>query len=170
MNARFFYRILRACLLDPVLYEEVESDKGATLQALAVVVLASLAAGVAAWNGFASLVLSLVAHLAAWVAWSLLIYVIGARLLPEPQTRSDPGELLRTLGFAASPGLFRVLQAVRPISAPAFWLISLWMLATMVLAVRQALDYQSTLRAVLVCGLGWAVHVLFLAIATTSVF
>jgi len=30
-----------------------------------------------------------------------------------------------------------------------------WMLVAMIIAVRQALDYQSTLRAVGVCIIGW---------------
>ncbi len=170
MIARFFYRIYRACLLDPAVYEEVEADTAATGQALAVILLASLAAAFGAQGGMASLGLSLVAHLGAWLVWALLIYAIGARLLPEPQTRTDLGELLRALGFAAAPGLFRALQAVAVLSNPVFWLVSLWILAAMVVAVRQALDYQSTPRAALVCGIGWVVHVVFLTAATTSVF
>ena len=32
---------------------------------------------------------------------------------------------------------------------------AVWMLAALVVAVRQALDYQSRARAVIVCSLGW---------------
>jgi hypothetical protein len=41
---------------------------------------------------------------------------------------------------------------------------SLWMLAAMVVAVRQALDYESTGRAITVCAIGFVVKfgVLFL--------
>ena len=48
MNSQYVNRIIRACKLDVSLYEEVEADKSATLQAASVVVLSSLAAGVGA--------------------------------------------------------------------------------------------------------------------------
>ena len=44
----FINRIYRAIKIDVDLYEEVETDKNATLQAAAVVVISSLAAGVGA--------------------------------------------------------------------------------------------------------------------------
>ena len=45
MNSLFLNRIFRACKLDPTVYEEVEADQSATIQAALVVVLSSLAAG-----------------------------------------------------------------------------------------------------------------------------
>jgi hypothetical protein len=39
------------------------------------------------------------------------------------------------------------------------------MLLTMVVAVRQALDYTSTLRAVAVCFVGWIIYIaIFMAV------
>jgi len=90
-----------------------------------------------------------------WVSWAALTYLLGTHLLPEPQTRSNVGELLRTLAFAASPGIMRVVGAIPPLGWAAFAVTSVWMLAAMVVAVRQALDYRSTSRAIAVCVLGW---------------
>ena len=42
-------RMMRAARLEPDLYEEVEADKSAMGQAMTVVVLASLAAGIGTW-------------------------------------------------------------------------------------------------------------------------
>jgi heme/copper-type cytochrome/quinol oxidase subunit 4 len=92
--------------------------------------------------------------------WAVLIYLIGARWLPEPGTQTDTGELMRTIGFATSPGLLRVLGIVPFLTSIVFTVTALWMLATMVVAARQALDYKSTLRAVGVCLLGWIVQLL----------
>ena len=94
-----------------------------------------------------------------WAAWALVTFEIGARLIPEPQTRADVGELLRTIGFAATPGLIRVLAVITPIAIPVFALSAVWMLAAMVVAVRQALDYRHTSRAIAVCVLGWVLAV-----------
>lgn len=162
---RFPDRLLRAARLDARLYEEVEADTGATPQALLVVVLASVAAGVGAGRGsLGGLVIGALGALVGWVVWAYLIYLIGARLFPEPGTRADHGELLRTIGFANAPGLIRVLGVVPGLRELAFFAAGLWVLATTVVAVRQALDYRGTLRALGVCAAGWVVQMLLLAL------
>jgi hypothetical protein len=88
-----------------------------------------------------------------------MTYVIGTRLLPEPQTRADMGELMRTLGFAQSPSLARVFAALPVVGPLVLVLVLLWMLVAMIIAVRQALDYSSTWRAVGVCVIGWVVAI-----------
>lgn len=93
--------------------------------------------------------------LLAWAAWALVIFEIGVRVMPGPETQSNVGELLRTMGFAAAPGCLRVLGVLPGVTIPVFAVTAVWMLAAMVVAVRQALDYESTARAVVVCGLGW---------------
>jgi hypothetical protein len=171
MRTTFFRRILGAALLDVGTYEEVEADRSATPQALAVVVLSSLAAGIGAKGlagGRETLMFfaeSSVIALVAWATWALVTFEIGSRILPTAETRVDVGELLRTLGFAAAPGLLQVFAAVIPGSgAPVFALAMLWTLAATVVAVRQALDFSSTGRALAVCGLGWALSLVVAAV------
>lgn len=155
----FLQRLIGALALDTAIYEEVEADRTATGQALTVVVLSSLAAGIGSrglggTSLFGILFIAVLA-LIAWAAWALVIFEIGARLLPEPDTRVDVGQLLRTIGFAATPGLLRVLGIMSSATIPVFVLTALWMLAAMIVGVRQALDFKSTARAVAVCVLGW---------------
>ena len=45
-----------------------------------------------------------------------------------------------------------------------FFAASIWMLVAMVIAVRQALDYESTLRAVGVCAIGWLIQMLLMVL------
>src|SRR5712672_2323592 len=108
----FLQRLIGAAALDTAIYEEVEADGGASVQAAAVVVLSSLAAGIGArgfsQNSLPNIALITIASLMAWGCWALVTYQIGARLLPEPQTSVDVGQLMRTIGFAATPGLLRV--------------------------------------------------------------
>ncbi len=109
MNSLFLNRIIRACKLDISLYEEVEADNSATLQAAAVVVLSSLAAGVGAISlGASNFLMAPLLSLVSWYIWAYLIYLIGAKLFPEPTTQADHGQLLRTIGFSSAPGLIRV--------------------------------------------------------------
>ena len=154
----FVMRLIGALAIDPVTYEEVEADRSATGQALLVVVLSSVGAGIGA-RGLGSgspqsMVFISAVSLLAWVGWALLTYQIGVRLMPEPETRADVGELLRTIGFSAAPGMLRIFGIVPGAAIPAFAITAIWMLVAMIVAVRQALDYKSTARAIAVCGLG----------------
>jgi hypothetical protein len=157
--AIFFHRLMGAAMLDVSTYEEVEADRRATSQALAVVILSGLAAGAGAWRtgggGLAAVFAVATIAMITWAAWALLIFEIGGRLIPEPQTRVDVTELLRTIGFASTPGILRVFGVLPGVTVPVFVLTAVWMLLTTVVAVRQALDYTSTTRAVVVCVLGW---------------
>lgn len=164
----FTQRMIGAAKLHPPTYEEVEHDGSATGQAALVVVLAALAAGIGAMGAMGGsigfLLLNAVAALLGWLIWAALIWAIGTKLLPEAQTEADIGQLLRTLGFAATPGLLRVFGII-PVLGSIIWVVaSLWMLATTVIAVRQALDYTSTLRAVGVCAIGWLAQLLIMAL------
>ena len=155
-------RMLRAAKLDVNLYEEVEADTGAMRQAIGVVVLSSIAAGIGsiATGGLGGILTATIAALIGWYIWAYLTYYIGTKLLPEPQTKADYGELLRTIGFSSSPGLIRVLGIIPGLGGVVFLVAGIWMLMAMVIAVRQALDYESTLRAVGVCVIGWIIQAL----------
>jgi Yip1 domain len=160
-------RMLRAALLDVKLYEEVEADRTATVQAGAVVVLSSVAAAIGGIDrqGPWSIVWYAIAALASWWIWAYVAYWVGTRLLPGPSTRADSSELLRTIGFSSAPGVLRIFALFPPIAQLAFVASTIWMLIAMVIAVRQALDYTGTARAVAVCAIGFPIYASTLAIA-----
>ena len=159
-------RIIRAAKLDVNLYEEVEADKDAMRQAIGLVVLSSVAAGLAsvAQAGISGILMGTIFALIGWLIWAYLAYAIGTKLLPEPETKADYRELLRTTGFASAPGLIRVIGIIPGLAGIVFLVAGIWMLVAMVIAVRQALDYQSTLRAVGVCIIGWIIQGVVLAL------
>jgi hypothetical protein len=164
----FRRRILGALRLDPSVYEDVERDRQALGQALAVVVLSSLATGVGSGplptGESVPLLVGVFFALVGWVIWAGLIFLIGTKVVPEPQTRSDIVELMRTTGFAAAPGLFGLL-GLMPFIGQLFTLgVSLWMLAAMVIAVRQALDFTSVWRSLGVVFIGWTAYLLVLLV------
>ena len=149
-------RMLGAAKLDAATYEEVEADTTATPQAMLVVVLASVAGGVGALRamGVGGMLLAALASLIGWYVWAFITYFVGTRILPGAKTEADIGQLLRTIGFSATPGLIRVLGIVPGLGTLVAFVASLWMLVAMVVAVRQALDYESTGRAIAVCVIG----------------
>tara|TARA_B100000700_G_scaffold9357_1_gene9510 strand:+ start:141 stop:662 length:522 start_codon:yes stop_codon:yes gene_type:complete len=163
MDSVFVNRIIRACKLDITVYEEVEADKSATLQAALVVVLSSLAAGVGALSlGASNFLMAPILSLISWYIWAYLIYFIGAKLFPEPNTKADHGQLLRTIGFSSAPGLIRIFGFTPELMSITFIGGGIWMLVAMVIAVRQALDYESTWRAIGVVVIGFLVQAIVL--------
>lgn len=159
-------RMMRAAKLDVQLYEEVEADRGATGQATTVVVLAAVAAGIGSFpvGGVSGVLFGAVFALIGWYIWAYMTFFIGTRVLPEPETRADFGELLRTIGFSSAPGVIRVLGLIPGVTRLVFGVAGIWMLVAMVIAVRQALDYKSTARAIGVCLIGWLVQAVVLLI------
>ncbi len=164
-------RMIRAAKLDAQLYEEVEADQGAMGQAMGVVVLSALAAGIGSLGtvGLIGIVMGTISALVGWYVWAFLTYFIGTRFLAEPQTHADHRELLRTIGFSSAPGVIRVLGIIPGLTAVVFLIAGVWMLVAMVIAVRQALDYSSTWRAIGVCAIGWLIQVVIL-MAVISAF
>ena len=163
MKSVFVNRIIRACKLDVSLYEEVEADKSATFQAALVVVLSSLAAGVGAISlGASNFLMAPILSLISWYIWAYLIYFIGAKLFPEPTTKADHGQLLRTIGFSSAPGLIRIFGFTPELMSLTFIGAGMWMFVAMIIAVRQALDYKSTWRAIGVVVIGFLVQAIVL--------
>jgi hypothetical protein len=154
-------RMVGAAKLDAATYEEVEADATATSQAMLVVVLANLAAGVGAYRelGFGGLLVTTLVALIGWYVWAFVTYFVGTRFLPGPRTQADIGQLLRPIGFSAAPGLIRVLGIIPGLTALISFIAAVWMLVAMVIAVRQGLDYEGTGRAVGVCLIGFACYV-----------
>lgn len=155
----FLARVRGAALLNLAIYEEVEADRSATLQAMGVVLLSSLAAGVGLLGPTGARPTALagisVLAFAVWAIWALLTFEIGARIFPSPRTQADVGQLLRTMGFASAPGILRIGGVIPGTTTAVFDVTAIWMLMAMIVAVRQALDYTSTARAFAVCAVGW---------------
>jgi hypothetical protein len=163
--------MIGAARLDSQTYERVEADPGTTAAAVFVVVAASVAAsigiGVKDLGGLLGVTLGAIA---TWMVWVALTYVIGTRIFPERQTHATIGEVLRTTGFSASPGILRIFGFLPAVGWAVFLGVTIWMLFAFVVAVRQALDYAGSPRALLVCLLGWLIHgILFFAFVVTAI-
>ncbi|TRO57431.1 hypothetical protein E2P64_04955 [Candidatus Bathyarchaeota archaeon] len=165
-------RMIRAARLDVSLYEEVEKDVKAMDQAILVVVIASICAGIGTaiggqmTGGLGGLVFGLVVGaitaLIGWFIWSFITYFIGTRVFKGPKTSATYGQLLRCIGFSASPGVIRILSFIPILGGVIVFVAMIWSLVAMVVAVRQALDF-STGRAIATCLVGFIVLVIISA-------
>ena len=172
-STSLFNRMVRAARLQPAFYEEVEADKDATAQALLVVVLVSAAAGVGtgmealiaggAGRFIYGLMYGVAAAITGWLFWALFAYIIGVSILKGPQTSSTWGELLRTMGFASTPGLLRIFAFVPVVGGIIALVGSVWRLVATIIAVRQALDF-STWRAIPTALIGWLLYMVLLSL------
>ena len=159
----FLNRVYRAIKIEIELYEEVEKDRNATIQAGMVVVLSSLAAGVGALQmGMSNFLLAPVMSLLSWYVWAYVIYFVGVKMFSGPKTKSSHGELLRTIGFSSAPGLIRVFGVTPDLMTVTFIGSAFWMLACMVAAVKSALDYESLWKAFGVVIIAWFFQAFFL--------
>ena len=157
----YLKRWVGAATLDAATFEDVEADRGAIVQAGITVALAGAAAGLglSSPDGHASILWFAGLALLAWLAWALVTFEIGVQLLPERATRADLGQVLRTLGFAATPGLCLAFAWWPRTRMVILAVTSIWLLLAMFAAVRHALDYSSTGRAIAVCLVGWALTI-----------
>ena len=149
-------RMIRASMFDVHAYEEVEADKSATKQALTVVLIVALVGSLPSLvsGDIRYLLFTFMASVSYWAVWAFITYFIGTKILPEQTTDADWGQLLRTTGFAQSPGVLTIFGIIPGVASLLAIPITMWQFGTMVMAVRQALDYKSTLRAVGVVLIG----------------
>jgi hypothetical protein len=169
-------RMIRAARLDAKFYTEVETDASATRQALLIVLLYSICAGIG--FGFADLLrlgteyffvrmfTVLVGALVFWLLWSRIIYFVGTTLFKGPKAPwrsiATYSELLRSIGFSATPGVLMIFAFVPfPVGAIISLVAGAWMFTATVIAVRQALDF-STGRAISTCVVAGAIYMLLL--------
>ena len=145
-------RMKGAALLHIDTYEEVEADRTATGQAAGVVALVAVAQAIGgAGEGGFGILSGAVSALLGWLLWAGITYLIGAKLLGGTATW---GELLRTLGFAQSPGVLHVLGIIPVLGGIIRFGVVVWVLIAGIIAIRQALDF-STGKAILTAVLGW---------------
>jgi hypothetical protein len=148
-------RMIRAARLESQVYEEVEHDRSATSQALLVVVLGAIAAGIGALSGgIGGLIVGVILALVGWAVYAFVAYWVGTNFFKGPQTEATWGQLLRTLGFASSPRVLLVLGII-PVVGLFIWIaVFFWTLVTTVIAIRQALDFD-TGRAIATAVVSW---------------
>ena len=152
-------RVAGAVQLQAATFEDVEHNPSATVQAALVVAASHLAqaVGTIRYGAYSGIAMAVIAGLVGWVIGAGVLLFVGTKLFPEKNTEADMGQMLRTLGFAQAAGLFGILGLVPLLALPIFWVCNIWILVAMVIAVRQALDYDNTTRAIVVCIVAWLI-------------
>ena len=144
----FINRIFRAIKIDPDLYEEVEHDKSATIQAAGVVVLSSLAAGVGAIHlGASNFLLGPLLSLASWYFWAFIIYMVGTKLFPDKETKVSFKKILIGVGYAHTPGILRFFAVTPDLMIPIIFITQFWIFAGLIISTKQILNLKSNFKS-----------------------
>jgi hypothetical protein len=155
-------RVVGAMKLDPNAFEDVERDTTAIGQSVGVIALAAVAAGIGNvyYGGLTGIVSGAFMSIIGFLVWSLIIWLVGTKVMPEPATKADYPETFRVLGFSAAPGLASVVTIIPILGWLLMFAIWLWQIAAMVVAVRQVLDYSTTGKAIIVVLIGFVINII----------
>jgi|TARA_B110000211_G_scaffold228168_1_gene283962 hypothetical protein len=163
MISLFLNRILRSVKIDPEVFNEVQKDRNATLSAAIVVLLSSSAAGIgAASMGIGNFIIAPIFSLLSWFVWAYIVYFVGVKLFPDSKTKTSQFALLRAIGFSSAPGIIRVFSFNESLMTVLFIGSAFWMLACMIVAVRETLNYKSLWKALGVVIISWFIQAFFL--------
>lgn len=161
MSASLTDRMRGAAMLDVATYEAVEADRGATGQALVVVIIVAICQGIGGMNrGSSGIILGVIGALAGWLLWSGVTMLVGTKFFGGT---ADWGELLRTLGFAQTPGVLALFGLIPFLGVPILFVVGVWQLVAGVVAIRQALDF-STGKAILTALIAFVVVLVVMSI------
>jgi hypothetical protein len=159
-------RILRAIRLDWTVFREIAEDPNALTEAAIIVAVVTFLSGIGtfigaliAGNRFGLAFLGFLGAwlisgiLLGWLLWAVLTYFVGTTLF---QGKSDIPEMLRVLGYANAPNLLGVFGFIPCVG----WLIALagaiLSLIAGVIAVREAMEFDTT-KAIITVVISWVI-------------
>jgi hypothetical protein len=156
----FGERLIGAMKLDAAAFEDVERDPGAMGQAVGVIALAAVSTGLGnVWyGGLSGIVVGVVTSLIGYGVWALIVWLVGTKVMPDPTTHADMPETFRVIAFAAAPGILGAITIIPLLGWLLLFLLWLWQIAAMVVAVKAVLDYTDTFKAVIVVIIGFVVN------------
>jgi hypothetical protein len=159
-------RVIGAMKLEPNAFEDVERDPTAIGQAVGVIVLAAVSAGIGNiyWGGISGIVTTAITSLIGFLIWSVIVWLVGTKLMPEPTTKADFPETFRVLGFSAAPGLLSFITIIPLLGYLIMFVIWLWQMASMIVAVKAVLDYSTIGKAIVVVLIGFIINLIITAL------
>lgn len=149
-SSSLFDRMMRAARLDSSLYDEVDADSSATSQAWMVVILTAVATAIGGAIGAtitghpgalaAAVVGGLLTQIIGWVVWTFVVTWVGNTLLGGQATYT---RMLRSLGFAYSPGIFNILNFIPVLGGLITFIVGIWQLVASFVAIREGMQFSN---------------------------
>lgn len=167
-------RVLRAAKLDVDFFNEVEADPSLNQEALMVIVLVSAISAVGSFisglmgGRFGAALIALITTVLMGVVnyyiWGYITHFIGSSLF---DATSDPGEVLRVLGYASGPRVLGFFSFIPCVGGLVGLVGAIWALVAGFIGVREALDLD-TVETLITVIIGW-VLVMIITFAVSSI-
>ena len=152
-------RMIGAAMFNSATYEEIEADRNALGEAILVVVLVTVCGivggiidGLIGGGGLGGLVRGIIVGLlfgiVRWALWVTVLNFVGGKMLRTSDTETNWSEIGRVLGYAYTPGVLSLLIFIPVVGVILSFVGIVWTLAAVVVGARQALDFDSTGRAI----------------------
>ena len=152
-------RMIGAAMFNSATYEEIEADRNALGKAILVVVLVTVCGivggiidGLIGGGGLGGLVRGIIVGLlfgiVRWALWVTVLNFVGGKMLRTSDTETNWSEIGRVLGYAYTPGVLSLLIFIPVVGVILSFVGIVWTLAAVVVGARQALDFDSTGRAI----------------------
>lgn len=164
--ASFGERVVGAMSLKASTFQEIEHDTTAMGQTVGVIVLAAVSTGLGNvyYGGVSGILSGIIMSLIGYAVWALVVWLVGTKVMADPATKADFPETFRTIGFAAAPGVLGIVTIIPILGWVLLFVLWLWQIAAMVIAVREVLDYTDTIKAVIVVVIGWLIQMVVMAL------
>jgi hypothetical protein len=165
-------RIVGAMKLDAHTFEDIERDPSAMGQAIGVLALGAISIGIGNiwYGGLSGIAGGIVSSLIGNAVWALIVWLVGTKVMPDPATKADFAETFRVIAFAAAPMVLGVVTIIPLLGWLLLFALYLWVIAAMVIAVRQVLDYTDTVKAVIVVVIGFVVNLVVTMLIAAMMF
>lgn len=139
-------RVVRAVTFDLKFYNEAEDDTSLNREALIVVILVAILSAIGAiWSGFGAMVLTAIMVVVGYYALAYIALLVGVNFFHGEGTIE---KLLRPLGYALAPNALSVLGVIPWCTGPIIVVGGLWALACSFVAIREALELDTTKAAI----------------------
>ncbi len=133
-------RMVGVSTLKPAVFSDIRRDVDATTQALAVVAIAAIAAGIGAiGSDQPGIIWQVVMAVVGWVVFSLVAFFIGSIFASKTESITL-GQVLRLIGFAQAPKVLGALAFIPLIGVIAGFFAAIWFLIVAIYALREAFN------------------------------
>jgi hypothetical protein len=158
----YFDRFFRAARLDVSFYQEVAAEPLLLNQAWITVLLYAM---FASWGNFgrAGAIgsnIGMISALIGWYIWAFSSYFVAKRFFrggASEAQRAERKAVIRSMGFACAPGVTRILAMIPGLGIAVLVLSSIWMIVAATIAIKMALNFESSARAAGACIIGWII-------------
>ena len=149
MLGEFLNIVIKSIKLDRTLYSDNRNFGEASIYFAGLIMILDGMAGAVAANTIVktAIAMSGLTAILTWFVWAIFIFVIGAKLFPDKQTKVSFKKVLTAVGFAHAPGILRFFAITPDLMIPIIFLTQFWIFAALIISTKQILNLKSNFKS-----------------------